>query len=373
MTSAARVLLVALLVIAAAACSTRQSVVEPDEPEVPAELVLQPSSFARMAGWPFDDHAAALATFQISCGAIANRPADSHLGGLAAMGSTGAWHEVCRMASLTPAHDAHAFFETWFRPWQATNAGETHGLFTGYYEPLLQGSRSPSATYHYPLYRLPAALASMPDRAAIDNGALDGMGLELVWVDDPVAAFFLHIQGSGRVALDDGSEIRVGYAGQNGHAYFAIGRLLIDREEIAREDISLQTIRDWLHANPDQAFDVMETNPSYIFFHELDGPGPLGAQGVPLTPGRSLAVDKEFLAYGAPVWLSTHLPDGQPWNRLMIAQDTGGAINGPVRGDIFFGGGDWAEWMAGHMKGEGRTWILLPHLLSSDLVASLDP
>ena len=173
--------------------------------------------------------------------------------------------------------------------------------------------------------------------------------------------------------LPDGGAVRVGYAGKNGHGYHAIGRELIARGALAREDVSLQSIRDWLHANPDRANEVMWTNASYVFFEEIEGPGPLGAQGVPLTPGRSLAVDDAFLAYGVPVWLSTTLPDGRPWNRLMIAQDTGGAIAGPVRGDIFFGHGDRAEWNAGRMKGEGRYWILLPHLVSTDLVASLDP
>ncbi|MGY8996612.1 MAG: murein transglycosylase A, partial [Alphaproteobacteria bacterium] len=213
----------------------------------------------------------------------------------------------------------------------------------------------------------------LPDRAEIDDGALADQGLELLWVDDPIAAFFLHIQGSGRVVLPDGSEVRVGYAGQNGHVYYAIGRELVALEELTREEVSLQSIRAWLHENPDRTFDIMATNPSYIFFDQVDGEGPIGAQGVPLTPGRSLAVDRAFYALGVPVWLATKLPDDQPWRRLMVTQDTGGAIKGPVRGDIFFGGGDWAEWNAGHMKGQGAIWVLLPHLLTSDLLASLEP
>jgi membrane-bound lytic murein transglycosylase A len=301
------------------------------------------------------------------------------MGGNAAMGTAGAWQEVCRTARNTALWEAQGFFETWFRPWRATNAGEGMGLFTGYYEPLLRGSWLPDETYHYPLYRMPAAVVvdgieqPLPDRAEIDDGALADQGLELLWVDDPIAAFFLHIQGSGRVVLPDGSEVRVGYAGQNGHVYYAIGRELVALEELTREEVSLQSIRAWLHENPDRTFDIMATNPSYIFFDQVDGEGPIGAQGVPLTPGRSLAVDRAFYALGVPVWLATKLPDDQPWRRLMVTQDTGGAIKGPVRGDIFFGGGDWAEWNAGHMKGQGAIWVLLPHLLTSDLLASLEP
>jgi len=360
-----------LLAVMAASCAGREP--PPDEPPPPPpELMLAPSSFSDMLGWRFDNHDQALAAFLVSCDAIEHHDPSAPLKGSVAMGLSDAWQEVCRVAQATPPEEARDFFEIWFRPWLATDNGEPQGLFTGYYEPLLNGSRVRSATYHYPLYRMPQGLGALPDRRAIDEGALDGLGLELLWVDDPVAAFFLHIQGSGRVQLPDGSTIRVGYAGQNGHPYYAIGRELIAMEEVAREDMSLQAIRDWLHANPDRADALMWTNASYVFFTELEGPGPLGAQGVPLTPGRSLAVDSDYLAYGVPIWLETTLPDGQPWNRLMVAQDTGGAIEGPVRGDIFFGAGQWAELMAGHMKGDGRYWILLPRMVGTDLVAALD-
>jgi len=344
-----------------------------EPPPQSPDLILQQASFERIPDWPFDDHGAALEAFLISCDAIENRNPTGPLSGSPGMGAAGDWQEICRTARGVDPQFARFFFEDWFRPWLATDNGEERGLFTGYYEPLLNGSRTRSAIYFYPLYAPPAMASNLPDRQAIDEGALEGLGLEIFWVDDPITAFFLHIQGSGRVSLPDGSEVRVGYAGQNGHAYYAIGRELIAREEIAREDISLQSIRDWLRANPDQANGVMWTNASYIFFHELDGPGPLGAQGVPLTPGRSLAVDDRFLAYGVPVWLSTTLPGGRAWNRLMVAQDTGGAITGPVRGDIFFGPGAEAEWLAGHMKGEGQYYVLLPNLIGSNLVASLDP
>ena len=361
----ARTLPALTLTVLLAACAGR------DGP--PDELVLVPSSFDRLTGWASDDHAAALIAFLVSCSAIGERDPAAPLDGAAGMGLSGTWQEVCRVARATDSLSARAFFETWFRPWRATAGGSDLGLFTGYYEPLLEGSRAPSEAYRYPLYRMPAPGAAIPAREEIDRGALAGLGLELLWVDDKIAAFFLHIQGSGRVRLPDGNTVRVGYAGKNGHAYHAIGRELIARGVLVREEVSLQSIRDWLRANPDLADEIMWTNPSYVFFREIEGPGPLGAQGVALTPGRSLAIDDAFLAFGVPVWLATALPDGRPWNRLMIAQDTGGAIVGPVRGDIFFGAGDWAEWVAGRMKGEGRYWILLPHLISTDLVASLDP
>ena len=198
------------------------------------------------------------------------------------------------------------------------------------------------------------------DRAAIDAGALDGDNLAVVWVDDPVDAFFLHIQGSGRIALADGSELRVGYAAQNGHAYTAVGLILIDDGEVTREAMSMQAIRTWLAANPDRARDLMNRNRSYVFFAVLDGDGPLGSEGVALTPGRSLAVDRRFLPMSVPLWLDSTLPGEQPLRRLMIAQDTGGAIRGPVRGDVFWGYGEDAADIAGRMKSRGRYYLLLP-------------
>lgn len=199
-------------------------------------------------------------------------------------------------------------------------------------------------------------------RAEIDAGALGDRARPLVWVDDPIDAFFLHIQGSGKVALDDGSAIRVGYAGQNGHVYFAIGRELIRREVLTRETVSLQTIRAWMEANPAEAEPLMHLNPSYIFFRELDRGGPVGAQNVILTPQASLAIDRSLLPLGAPMWVDVQDPLAPEtrWRRLMIAQDTGGAIRGPVRGDVFWGAGAEAEARAGVMKSRGRYWLLLP-------------
>lgn len=376
-----------------AACAGRE---EPEpQPEEPAavELVLTPLDFAALPGWNGDDQGAALAAFRISCDALERKDPGAAMGGQGSFGTVADWLGACAAARQTAPEKARAFFEAWFRPWRASASGDPEGLFTGYYEPLLSASASPDAVYRFPLYRRPGdmlvidlgqfssefegrtitgrlsggSLAPYYDRAAIDDGALAGQGLEIAWTDDPVALFFLHIQGSGRLAMSDGRELRVGYDGQNGHGYYAIGRELVAMGELTREEVSLQSIRDWLKAHPDQADAVMETNPSYVFFRVLEGPGPIGGQGVPLTPGRSLAVDHRMIAYGTPLWLDTTLPDGTPWQRLMVAQDTGGAIRGPVRGDIFFGTGEEAEWRAGHMKGGGGYVLLLPTALSARL------
>lgn len=376
-----------------AACARHEEPASLPEEPVAVTLVLQPLDFAALPGWSADDQGAALATFLISCNTLEKKDPGAAMGGQGSFGTVADWLGACAAARQTTDSGARAFFETWFRPWRATASGDPAGLFTGYYEPLLAGSATPDSRFRFPLYRRPAdmlvvdlgqfsdefegrtitgrliggALLPYHDRAAIDDGALTGQGLEIAWTDDPVALFFLHIQGSGRLAMTDGRELRVGYDGQNGHGYYAIGRELVAMGELTKDEVSLQSIRDWLKAHPDRADAVMETNPSYVFFRLLDGPGPIGGQGVPLTAGRSLAIDHRMIAYGAPIWLDTALPDGTPWQRLMIAQDTGGAIRGPVRGDIFFGTGQEAEWRAGHMKGTGGYAVLLPNALSSRL------
>jgi len=307
------------------------------------------------------------------------------------MGTVADWVAPCRALAAVPAGSdpaARAFLEEWFRPFLAGNHGDAEGLFTGYYEAELRGSRTRKGDYQTPLRRRPSDLVMVDlgefrdgmkgeriagrvvdgrlrpyeDRKAIEAGALKEPGLDLVWVDDPVDAFFLQIQGSGRVTLDDGSVMRVGYDGQNGHPYFAIGRELVARGALTKDEVSMQSIRAWLDANPDQAKGVLHMNPSYVFFRVLDGEGPIGAQSVPLTPGRSLAVDPRFVAYGTPLWLDAEDPlDARARvRRLMVAQDTGGAIRGPVRGDVFWGHGEEAELRAGKMKSKGRYWLLIP-------------
>ena len=370
---------------------------KPTEAPPPAPVLkLSAVDFTDLSGWAEDDPQAALGAFRRSCGRWAKLAVDKPVGGQGGFaGTVGNWRSVCAQAAA--ATEARAFFEANFQPFAVSDNGDAEGLFTGYYEPLLQGARAPDATHRYPLYRRPPDLVSVDlgqfdpelegrriggrvekgklvpyaDRAAIDRGALAGRELELLWVDDPVDRFFLEIQGSGQVRLPTGEAVRVGYADQNGRPYRAIGKDLIENGAIPREQMSMQAIRAWLEENPGQAPAMMARNPSYVFFTELTdlaaASGPLGAQGVPLTPGRSLAIDRKFLPLGAPVWVDTTAPepDGErPLRRLMVAQDTGGAIRGPVRGDVFWGAGPEAEHLAGHMKSPGRLFILLPRDLS---------
>ena len=355
-------------------------------PRVPGPA-LEPRSFADLDGWTGDRHSLALAAFLKSCGPRAR-------GGEPGPAS-GEWRTICAAAALEPGGDdrsARVFFETWFRPFAVTGAGNGSGLFTGYYEPDVSGSRARKEGFEIPLYRRPDDLITVDlglfrsdlagrriagrarggnllpfeSREHIEQGSLSGKGLEIAWLADAVDAFFLHIQGSGRIILEDDGVMRVGYSGQNGHPYTAIGRVLVERGELDLEQVSMQTIRAWLAANPGRAREIMVENASYIFFHEVEGDGPIGALGAVLTPGRSLAVDPRHVPLGAPVWLETEAMKASigaampPIRRLMMAQDTGGAIKGTVRGDIFFGSGEAAGQRAGRMKDRGRYFILLP-------------
>lgn len=354
-----------------------------------APLVLRPASFGDLPGWKDDRQDEALAAFQRSCARILKQPPHKAFGPAPAGGTFGDWQPACREA-VAGVSDARAFFERHFMPWQAAaGGGGSEGLFTGYYEASLRGSRTKHGPYQYPLRLRPNDLVMVDlgefrdelkgqriagrvvngqlkpyeDRAAIVSGRLPSDDkLRFVWVDDAADAFFLHVQGSGRILLDDGTQMRVGYAAQNGHPYYAIGRELVKRGDVSKDDVSMQSIRAWLEKHPDQAADLMNTNKSYVFFKELDGDGPLGGENVALTPGRSMAVDRTRIAYGVPLWLAADAPvDGMvPIRRLMIAQDTGGAIRGPVRGDYFWGYGPEAEANAGVMKAKGGYWLLLP-------------
>lgn len=374
----------------------------PSPPEVAPEpsLRLTPVAFSEIEGWDDDDVRPGIDAFVASCAALRNRPPEQPFGRDAAYGRVGDWAPVCAAAdALQPANAgaARAFLERWLRPYAVTDGAADVGLFTGYYEPLLHGARQPGGPYAVPLYGPPddlllidlaafdpalagrqivgrvdgARVVPYYTRSEIDAGALDGRARELLWVDDPIDKFFLQIQGSGQVRLDDGSLLRVGYAGKNGHTYRAIGRDLIEAGELTPEEVSMQSIRAWLEANPGQAPALMQRNGSYVFFRELEGlapdEGPPGAQGVPLTATRSLAVDPRFVPLGTPVWLETRVPwsSGEaPFERLMVAQDVGGAIKGVVRGDVFFGTGPEAEAAAGRMKHPGRMFILLPAALA---------
>ena len=255
-------------------------------------------------------------------------------------------------------------------PWLAGNNGAAEGLFTGYFEISLNGSRKPGGAYRTPLYRRPPEPTRFT-RAEIEDGALNGQGLELLWVDDPIAAFFLEIQGSGRVQLPDGKIVRVGYDGSNGKPYIAVGRLLLDRGELPREQLTMANIRRWMQEHPKEGAALRRDNPSYVFFREITGDGPVGAQRVVLTPERSLAVDRAFIPLGLPLWLEAQERfSAGKYRRLLIAQDTGGAIKGPVRGDLFWGHGPAAASGAGAMNARGHYYLLLPRAIAARLSAA---
>ncbi len=337
-----------------------------------------PVSWSSLQNWESDNHSDVWHGFLKSCRKL-EQPQ---------------WQTVCLLANNSgdlSDTEAREFFESHFevRPVLA-EGGVEEGLITGYYEPLLQGSWEKSEEYRYPLYGVPEDLLVVDlgdvypqlkdmrlrgklignkvvpyyDRAQLDDNLDLLQGNEILWVNNLVDVFFLHVQGSGQIQLDDGSRVAVGYAQQNGHPYQSIGRVLIEMGELAQEEVTLFTIRDWLKANPNQLNDVLAKNPSYIFFElrDADADGPVGSLNVTLTPRRSIAVDRNVIPLGAPVWLQTTLPDEQqsPLNQLMLAQDTGGAIKGHVRADVFWGQGDEAEQMAGLMKQQGRLYVLLP-------------
>ncbi|WP_085587345.1 murein transglycosylase A [Thalassospira sp. MCCC 1A01428] len=371
-------------------------------PEKPDHLTLSPARFSDLDGWQTDNMQPALIAFQRSCERILRRADDKDIGPDPRVGTVAQWRPACETAleinaQTVRSEDLRVFFQTAFKPWRAGNNNDPVGLFTGYYEPELRGSLTRHDQFQIPLYLKPDDMVDIDlgafrtdlkgqkvvgrvtgkkvvpyyNRTDIEAGALADRGLELVWVDDAVDAFFLQIQGSGRVVLDDGNILKVGYAATNGQAYFAIGRELIKRGALTPKTVSLQTIRQWLHDNPDQADDVMNLNASYVFFRQLPGDpdaGPIGAQGVPLETERSLAVDRRFHAMGVPIWLETRdaMNADRKFHQLMIAQDTGGAIRGPVRGDIFFGPGEKAALHAGHMNRQGQTYLLLPAGISID-------
>jgi peptidoglycan lytic transglycosylase A len=316
------------------------------------------------------------------------------LRGCAALNSKAEWLGVCAAAANAPSRDPGAlrrFFETSFTPYAVVNAdGSAEGTITGYYEPLLHGSRKPSAQYRFALFGVPDDLLVVdlsevyPDlknqrlrgrldgrrvvpyysRADIEAGKGGATGREILWVDDAVDLFFLQIQGSGKVALDTGEVVRVSYAEQNGYPYRSVGRLLVERGELTLDQASMQGIKAWGSRNPDKLPDLLNSNASYVFFREQPATenGPAGALGVPLTPGRSVAVDPRAVPLGAPVFLSTSWPNSTlPLNRLTMAQDTGGAIKGAVRADLYWGSGDDAAAQAGRMRQSGRMWVLLPN------------
>jgi len=388
MRSLRALLLGSLLVLAG--CESIKPQPEPPKPVPPKETPAKPpvagmagalrqASWQDLPDWREESPELAWESMLTSCRALAKQDA---------------WREVCAAAESIKEPDREAarrFFELHLTPFQLTNAdGSEEGLVTGYYEPLLKGSRKRSARYRFPVFGVPDDMLVLDltevypelkgmrlrgrldgrrivpyyDRAQIEQGRAALAGKEIVWVEDVIELFFLQIQGSGRVTLDTGETIRVGYADQNGHPYRSIGRLLVERGELPLERASMQGIQAWARRNPEKLSDLLNYNASYVFFRELPSslPGPLGALGVPLTARRSVAVDARFVPLGAPVYLATTWPlSSRPLNRLMLAQDTGGAIRGAVRADFFWGFGEEAAREAGRMKQSLRMWVLLPN------------
>ncbi|MFZ5509604.1 MAG: murein transglycosylase A [Pseudomonadota bacterium] len=367
---------------AAPACAPCPVCPTPPAPPPPPAKPLEPARWEELPGWREARLGPAHAAFLESCKALARRPA---------------WLHVCQRARELEGADEAAlrrFYETEFAPFQLVNPdGSRDGLITGYYEPVLKGARSRDRKNRYPVYGVPDDLLVIdlgelyPELKAMRlRGRLDGRKVVpyysraeleqrapqlrdkvLYWVEDPIELFFLQIQGSGQIQLADGSRVRIGYADQNGHPYRSVGRYLINNGGLPAEQASMQGIKAWARANPQRLDELLNTNPSFVFFRDipLDSAGPLGALGVPLTPARSLAVDPRTTPLGAPVYLDTTRPGAdEPLRQLMVAQDTGGAIKGPVRADFFWGLGPEAGALAGNMKQSGRMWVLLPPALA---------
>jgi len=392
--------ILALAILLLAGCSTLSP--EPASPNCPpsaacpscpppaAETPGTPQSFSRtlevadwseLPGWQDDDVAAAWPAFLQSCRGLMGRPRGEE------------WKRVCELArelGERPGFDARTFFEDNLRPYAViAGDGGVSGTVTGYYEPLLRGSRQPARGFKEPVLGVPDDLLNIDLSALFPElkdkrlrGRIEGKRVvpywtraeivsrgkniparTLLYVDDAVELFFLQVQGSGRVRLADGSLVRLNYADQNGHPYQSIGRLLVERGELKLEEASMQGIQAWARANPARLDELLNSNPSYVFFREMPDSqdGPIGALGVPLSAERSIAIDPRSVPLGAPVFLSTTRPNSaEPLNRLVLAQDTGGAIKGAVRADFFWGFGKAAGQLAGRMKQSGRMWVLLP-------------
>ncbi len=348
----------------------------PPEKPSPAEARFEPAAFASLPGWADAAHGASL---------------DAFLAGCPRIGAQSALRSACNAAGAVPPGDSQAarrFFEEQFAAWAVIAAEGAEGLVTGYYEPVLAGSRARSDAFRYPVHGVPEDLlvvdlaALHPDvrhlrlrgriegrrvvpywsRAEIERKGGELAAPVLAWVADPVELFFLQIQGSGQIELGSGERIRLGYAEQNGHPYRSLGRHLVDQGELKLEQASMQGIKAWAAANPEKLREALNANASYVFFRDLPASGgPIGSLGAPLSAGYSLAVDARFIPLGAPVYLVTTWPlASQPLERLMAAQDTGGAIRGALRADFFWGTGPEAAAQAGRMRQPGRMWLLWP-------------
>jgi membrane-bound lytic murein transglycosylase A len=386
-----------------AACTTEH----PAPPAAPStggtpQLALAPVDYAALPGWGDDKQGEAIAALARSCARLVELPSSEPIGHNGVGGTAADWLGPCgALRALDTGDNAavRAYFETWFAPFRATSTdGQQDGLFTGYYEAELKGSLTRQGPYQVPLLARPDDLMTIDlgpfetdlagrriwgrldgnrfvpywTRDEIDKGALGTHAHPLLWLADPVDAHILSIQGSGRIELPDGGQMRVGFDGTNGRTFVGLTRILLDAGKLAPDQATMPETRGWLEAHPADAPALMAKNPRYVFFRMIAGDGPIGAAGVALTPLRSLAVDARFVPFGVPVWLATATPDGAPLRRLMVAQDAGVAIKGPVRGDIFWGTGAAAFAQAGRMKSRGTLFLLIPRRRSTPVADASD-
>jgi membrane-bound lytic murein transglycosylase A len=359
-------------------------------------------AFDQLPGWKAAHLQQSFLTFQSSCRAFVKQDPERIVGTDSINLQAKDWQPACQVAlTINPLDEiaVRLFFEERFTPLEFYDRKPVKGLFTGYYLPQVKGSFTQSQDFNVPLYEMPKNLVSvelglfMPQfkntkivgriqngkllpyysREQINKGAIEKEASVLLWVTNPIDRLFLEIQGSGIIELENGERIYIGYDGQNGAPYTSIASVLIKKGVMTRENASMQGIKAYLESHPDERDEVINHNKSFVFFRRLSLDAALGSQGVALTPGYSMAIDREWIPMGAPLWLSTSVPISKnpqlnrPMNRLMIAQDTGGAIRGKVRGDVYWGGGDKASIIAGHMKNEGHYWVLIPRQALSRL------
>jgi len=380
---------VSLLLAAAlllAACGEKTASPPVSTAPQPDRLSYIPVSFRQLPGWDTDRLSEVIPALRKSCDRLIQMPTGQVIGANGAGGTAGDWSGPCgalRWLKLDDEAALRSYLQDWYQPFRVGNGHGDDGLFTGYYEAELHGSRHKSAKYHIPLYARPTGWPAKPanggdypTRAQIEAGALEGKAQVLLWVDDAVDLHILHIQGSGRVLLDDGTAQQVHFDGSNGHDFLGLGKILIRHGKLAQGETTMPAIRAWLKAHPDEAPALMAENERYVFFRPMAGEGPVGAFNVPLTAGRSLAIDPKFIPLGIPVWLDTIDPDGVRLQRLMVAQDTGSAITGAVRADVFWGSGEAAFAKAGRMSSRGAYYVLLPAQRSgpvADLAPDIEP
>lgn len=368
------------------------------------ELHLKKTPYSQLPGWTAADTKQSLQAFLISCNTLLKQAPDTAVGSQYIPLTTQDWYPACRAARLVNVNSnkhTKAFFERWFQPVEFYNHKPVEGLFTGYYVPLLHGSLTKTIRDNIPVYGLPKNMITVDlslfrselqhksisgrlknnklvpfyTREEINQGYISKTADVLAWVDSQIDLLFMEIQGSGIIQLRDGSHLVVGYAGQNGAPYTAIGRVLINQGVMTKENASMQRIRDYLESHPEQIETILNHNKSFVFFQKLPQKGVEGVQKIVLTPGYSLAVDRYWVPIGVPIWLNTTRPDPhsnqqKKLQRLMIAQDTGGAIRGMVRGDVFWGDGDRATEIAGKMKNRGYYWLLLPRGVVERLIGA---